>query len=177
MNLTKWTFIVGYMATIPIANFMIGNIGTFCVPDGPCMIPVGFGYSAPSGVLMVGLALVLRDYVQEHFGTKWSIAAITLGAILSYFLADPFIALASFVAFATSELLDFVVYTYVRKRDRALAIAASGVVGSILDSAVFLFIAFQSLAYIEGQIIGKVAISLVAAIIIKSKLLRQNKDM
>ena len=177
MNLNKWTFIVGYMATIPIANFMIGNIGTFCIPDGPCMIPVGFGYSAPSGVLMVGLALVLRDYVQEHFGTKWSIAAITLGAILSYFLADPFIALASFVAFATSELFDFAVYTYVRKRDGALAIAASGVVGSILDSAVFLFIAFQSLAYIEGQIIGKVAISLLAAIIIKAKLLRQNKHV
>lgn len=172
MNLTKWTFIVGYMATIPVANFMIGNIGTFCVPDGPCMIPVGFGYTAPSGVLMVGLALVLRDYVQEHFGTKWSIAAITLGAVLSYFLADPFIALASFVAFATSELFDFAVYTYVRKKDRALAIAASGIVGSILDSAVFLFIAFQSLAYIEGQIIGKIAISLLAAIIIKAKLLR-----
>jgi len=172
MNLTKWTFIVGYMATIPIANFMIGNIGTFCVPDGPCMIPVGFGYSAPSGVLMVGLALVLRDYVQEHFGIKWSIAAITLGAILSYFLANPFIALASFVAFATSELFDFAVYTYIRKKDRALAIAASGIVGSILDSAVFLFIAFQSLAYIEGQIIGKIAISLLAAIIIKAKLLR-----
>ena len=172
MNLTKWTFIVGYMATIPVANFMIGNIGTFCVPDGPCMIPVGFGYTAPSGVLMVGLALVLRDYVQEHFGTKWSIAAITLGAVLSYFLADPFIALASFAAFATSELFDFAVYTYVRKKDRALAIAASGIVGSILDSAVFLFIAFQSLAYIEGQIIGKIAISLLAAIIIKAKLLR-----
>jgi len=172
MNLTKWTFIVGYMATIPIANFMIGNVGTFCVPDGPCMIPVGFGYTAPSGVLMVGLALVLRDYVQEHFGTKWSIAAITLGAVLSYFLADPFIALASFVAFATSELFDFAVYTYVRKKDRALAIAASGIVGSILDSAVFLFIAFQSLAYIEGQIIGKIAISLLAAIIIKAKILR-----
>ena len=172
MNLTKWTFIVGYMATIPIANFMIGNVGTFCVPDGPCMIPVGFGYTAPSGVLMVGLALVLRDYVQEHFGTKWSIAAITLGAVLSYFLADPFIALASFVAFATSELFDFAVYTYVRKKDRALAIAASGIVGSILDSAVFLFIAFQSLAYIEGQIIGKIAVSLLAAIIIKAKLLR-----
>ena len=172
MNLTKWTFIVGYMATIPIANFMIGNVGTFCVPDGPCMIPVGFGYTAPSGVLMVGLALVLRDYVQEHFGTKWSIAAITLGAVLSYFLAVPFIALASFVAFATSELFDFAVYTYVRKKDRALAIAASGIVGSILDSAVFLFIAFQSLAYIEGQIIGKIAVSLLAAIIIKAKLLR-----
>ena len=70
MNIRKWAFIGGYMATIPIANFMIGNVGTFCIPDGPCTIPVGFGYSAPSGVLMVGLALVLRDYVQEHFGTS-----------------------------------------------------------------------------------------------------------
>jgi hypothetical protein len=51
----------GYALTIPAANWMIGNVGTFCVPDGPCLIPLGFGLMAPSGVLMIGLALVLRD--------------------------------------------------------------------------------------------------------------------
>ena len=44
---------------------MIGNFGTFCVPDGPCLIPVAPGITAPSGVLMVGAALVLRDLVQD----------------------------------------------------------------------------------------------------------------
>lgn len=161
----KWGYLAGFIATIPAANWMIGNVGTYCVPDGPCLIPVGFGFDAPSGVLMVGAALVLRDQVQEYFGAKWSIGAILIGAVLSYLLADPFIALASIAAFATSELVDLAAYTAIRKRSRALAIAASGLVGAVFDSVVFLYIAFGSLAYVEGQIIGKVAISVVVAAI------------
>jgi len=163
----KWGYLAGYIATIPAANWMIGNVGTFCVPDGPCMIPVGFGMTAPSGVIMVGAALVLRDQVQEHLGTKWSLGGILVGAILSYLLADPFIAIASILAFGVSELVDFAAYTYVRKYGRALAVAVSGLVGAVLDSIVFLTIAFGSLAYIEGQIVGKLVISLVAAAAIK----------
>jgi len=163
----KWGYLAGYIATIPAANWMIGNVGTFCVPDGPCMIPVGFGMTAPSGVLMVGAALVLRDQVQEHLGTRWSLSGILFGAILSYLLADPFIALASIVAFGISELVDFAAYTYVRKHGRALAVAASGLVGAVMDSIAFLYIAFGSLAYVEGQIFGKLVISLLAAIAIK----------
>ena len=163
----KWAYLAGYIATIPAANWMIGNVGTFCIPDGPCMIPVGFGMTAPSGVLMVGAALVLRDQVQEHLGTKWSLGGILVGAILSYLLADPFIAIASILAFGVSELVDFAAYTYVRKYGRAFAVATSGLVGAILDSMVFLTIAFGSLAYIEGQIVGKLVISLAAAVAIK----------
>ena len=163
----KWGYLAGYIATIPAANWMIGNVGTFCVPDGPCMIPVGFGMTAPSGVLMVGAALVLRDQVQEHLGTRWSLGGILIGAILSYLLADPFIALASILAFGVSELVDFGAYTYVRKYGRAIAVAASGLVGAIMDSIVFLYVAFGSLAYVEGQIFGKLVISLLAAAAIK----------
>jgi uncharacterized PurR-regulated membrane protein YhhQ (DUF165 family) len=90
-----------------------------------------------------------------------------LGAILSYLLADPFIALASIFAFGVSELVDFAAYTYVRKYGRALAVAVSGLVGAIMDSIAFLYIAFGSLAYVEGQIFGKLVISLLAAIAIK----------
>ena len=162
-GLIPWSYLGGYIATIPLANWMIGNIGTFCVPDGPCMIPVGLGMTAPSGVLMVGAALVLRDQVQEHLGTKWSLLAIFIGAALSYILADPFIAIASILAFGVSELVDFFAYTKVRQKSRELAIAVSGLVGAIFDSVVFLYIAFGSLAYIEGQIFGKLAISILAA--------------
>jgi len=163
----KWGYLAGYIATIPAANWMIGNVGTFCIPDGPCMIPLGFGITAPSGVLMVGAALVLRDQVQEHLGTRFSLGAILVGAILSFLLADPFIAIASIAAFGISELVDFAAYTYVRKHGRALAVAVSGLVGAIMDSVAFLYIAFGSLAYVEGQIIGKLAISLIAAAAIK----------
>jgi uncharacterized PurR-regulated membrane protein YhhQ (DUF165 family) len=162
-RITPWIYLGGYIATIPLANWMIGNVGTFCIPDGPCMIPVGFGMSAPSGVLMVGAALVLRDQVQEHLGIKWSLFGVLIGAILSYFLANPFIAIASIFAFGVSELIDFAAYTSIRKKGRELAIAISGLVGAICDSVVFLYIAFGSLAYVEGQIFGKLAISLLAA--------------
>lgn len=163
----KWIYLAGYIGTIPAANWMIGNVGTFCIPDGPCMIPVGFGMTAPSGVLMVGAALVLRDQVQEHLGTQWSLSGILAGAILSYLLADPFIAIASIVAFGVSELVDFAAYTYLRERGRAFAVAVSGLVGAVMDSLAFLYIAFGSLDYIEGQIFGKLVISLIAAIAIK----------
>jgi len=165
----------GYAATIPTANWMIGNVGTFCTPDGICLIPLGFGIAAPSGVLMIGLALVLRDAVHEYLGARWSLYAIGVGAVLSYLLADPYIAIASLVAFGVSELSDFAVYTKIRERSRTLGILASGVVGSIIDSVVFLWLAFGSLAYVEGQIVGKIAVTCLAvATIYAWKKLRAN---
>lgn len=149
---------------------MIGNVGTFCIPDGPCMIPVGFGLSAPSGVLMVGAALVLRDAVQEAFGAKWAFASVILGVVISYLLADPWIAFASLTAFALSELLDFAVYTYIREKGRALAVLMSGIVGAIADSAAFLYIAFGSFDYISGQIIGKLFFTVIVAALLQAKL-------
>ena len=101
-------------------------------------------------------------------GAKWALGGIIVGAILSYLLADPFIAIASIVAFSVSELVDFAAYSYLRQRGRALAVAVSGLVGAVMDSIAFLYIAFGSLAYIEGQIIGKVIVSFMAAALIKA---------
>ena len=69
---------LAYASTIPAANWMIGNVGTVCIPDGPCLIPLGFGITAPSGVLMIGLALLLRDAVHEYLGARWSLYALSL---------------------------------------------------------------------------------------------------
>ena len=155
--------LAAYAATIPAANYMIGNFGTVCVPNGPCLIPLGFGIMAPSGVLMIGLALLLRDAVHETLGKNWALYAIAAGAALSYLLADPYIAVASLAAFAVSELSDFAVYSRIRERSRELAVLASGVVGSVIDSVIFLYLAFGSLAHIEGQIVGKVGVTAIAA--------------
>ena len=159
--------LVGFVATIPLANWMIGSVGTFCVPDGPCMIPVAPGIMAPSGVLMVGLAFVLRDIVQRELGAKFALGAIAAGAILSGFVAAPALVVASIAAFAISETADFAVYTPLQKKGLIRAVVASSVVGLVLDSAVFLYLAFGSLAYIEGQIIGKLIMVALAVPIIK----------
>ena len=117
----KWLIILGYIATIPAANYMIGNVGAFCIPDGPCMIPVGFGYTAPSGVLMIGVALVLRDAVHEFWGARYAFVAVIVGAGLSYFFANPYIALASFIAFAVSEVSDLLVYAKLRTKKQTIS--------------------------------------------------------
>ncbi|PVE25151.1 beta-carotene 15,15'-monooxygenase [Microvirga sp. KLBC 81] len=147
--------LIGFAACIPAANWLIGNVGTTCVPDGPCLIPVAPGISAPSGVLVVGLALVLRDLVQRRLGRYWALAAIGIGAILSVVFAPPSLILASTAAFLLSEMTDLAVYTPLQKRGLVLAVVASSVVGLVIDSMVFLFLAFGSLQFLLPQIIGK----------------------
>jgi len=160
----KYLLFVAFLATIPVANWLIGNIGTDCIPDGPCLIPVGFGLMAPSGVLMIGSALVLRDAVQQILGMRWAIAAIACGVILSVLVAPPALVLASATAFAIAELLDLGVYTPLRKRNLSLAVFASGIVGAAADSTIFLWMAFGSLDFIAGQLIGKLWMTVFAAI-------------
>ncbi len=145
-----------YVLTIPTANWLIGNVGTICVPQGPCLIPVLPGIMAPSGVLMVGAALVLRDLVQRTYGAGWSLACIAVGTALSFLIAPPALALASGVAFLLSELADFGVYTPLARRRFVVAVVLSCLVGAVVDSVIFLWLAFGSLEHLVGQVIGKV---------------------
>ena len=155
-------YLLAFTLCIPAANWMLGNVGTVCPPDSPCLLPVGFGLMAPSGVLMAGLALVLRDLVQRRLGKSWAVVAILFGALLSYLLAPPALVVASAVAFLLSELVDFAVYTPLQERRLILAVVASSVVGLVIDSTVFLYLAFGSLDFLSGQIVGKAWMVLLA---------------
>ena len=148
-------YLVGFILCIPLANWMIGNVGTVCVPNGPCLIPVGPNLMAPSGVLMVGLALVLRDLVQRRLGKIWAIGAIFAGAALSGLVAPAALVVASISAFLLSELADFAVYTPLQRKRLILAVVASSTVGLVIDSVLFLYLAFGSLDFVSGQIVGK----------------------
>ena len=158
--------LAAFIGTIPAANWMIGNVGTVCIPNGPCLIPVGFGLDAPSGVLMIGLALVLRDIVHRELGWRWAVAAIVVGAALSAAVAPPALVIASATAFLLSELADLAVYAPLARKRLIAAVAASSIVGAIIDSAVFLLIAFGSLIYLPGQVLGKTWMVLLALPII-----------
>ena len=85
---------------------------------------------------------------------------------LSGILSEPAIILGSTCAFLFSELADFAVYTPLRERHLTLAIVLSGLVGSIVDSVIFLSLAFGSLDFIVGQVIGKFWMSLIAGAMI-----------
>ncbi|MCZ8184452.1 MAG: VUT family protein [Beijerinckiaceae bacterium] len=156
-------FLVAFAACVPLANWLIQNVGTFCVPNGPCLVPVAPGITAPSGVLMIGVALVLRDLVQRRLGLGWAIGAILAGGMLSAMLSPPALVIASVTAFLLSELADLAVFTPLQKRGLVLAALASSAVGLVIDSLVFLWLAFGSLKYLEGQILGK-ALMVMAAL-------------
>jgi uncharacterized PurR-regulated membrane protein YhhQ (DUF165 family) len=156
-RLTQATLLAAYIATIPAANLAVEHFG---------VVPVGFGYLAPAGVYAVGVALVLRDVAREAAGRLAVVAAIAVGAALSYLLASPALALASAAAFAVAESLDFAVYEPLRRRGLVVAMLASNAVGLAVDSLIFLWLAFHSLEFLPGQLVGKAWMTLAAVAVI-----------
>jgi queuosine precursor transporter len=154
-NIEGAVFLALFCLTIPAANWMIGHVGTVCSAKGPCLVPVAPGVLAPSGVLMIGAALVLRDLVQRRLGVEFGIAAIVAGAAISAGVAPPSLVVASGTAFLLSEFADFAVYTPLARRRLVAAVVTSSMAGLVVDSIVFLWLAFGSLDFLLGQIIGK----------------------
>jgi queuosine precursor transporter len=158
-----WLFL--YIGTVLGANWAIGKYG---------LVPVGFGLMAPAGVYFAGLAFTARDMVRESIGKRGVFAAILVGAALSFFIEDiERIAMASAVAFLISETADSLAYEPLRRR-WAVAVLVSNAVGLVIDSALFLWLAFGSLDFIEGQILGKAYMTIAAIPVIY--LLRRFKN-
>ena len=134
-----------YIATIFAANWAIEHYG---------LVSVGFGLVAPAGVWFAGLAFSLRDVTQETLGRRAVVVAIAVGGLASAFV-NRNLAFASATAFLISELADFAVYTPLRERGWLRAVVASNVVGFVLDSVLFLWLAFDSLEFLRGQLVGK----------------------
>ena len=155
-------FLVLFCLTIPVANWLASNVGVFCVLNGPCLIWVAPGLITASGVLMVGIALVLRDLVQRRLGVGLAAGAVLAGAVISAFLAPPALVIASTVAFLVSEFADLAVYTSLERRRFVLAVLASSLVGLMIDSTLFLWLAYGSLEYLPGQIVGKTLVIVVS---------------
>lgn len=155
MKPTTYALAFGLLATILLANWLTTEYG---------FVAVGFGLTATAGTYAAGLALGLRDLLQDAGGKLWVLGTIAAGGVLSYLIADPFIALASAVAFAASELTDFAVYTPLRAkaarggRRWTAAVAGSNLIGAIVDTAIFIGIAFGTAAIwpaMPGQLFGK----------------------
>jgi hypothetical protein len=143
-----------FLAAILAANYVTTEYG---------MVPVGFGLVATAGTYFAGLTFVVRDTIQDALG-KWVVVGlIVAGAALSYLISDPFIALASGTAFLASEGADLAIYTPLRARGYIKAAVASNVVGSVVDTLLFLSVAgFPIAAAWQGQIVGKLTVTLVA---------------
>lgn len=148
--------IAAYLATIVAANYAVQHVG---------IVTVAPGLVAPAGVYFAGLALTFRDLVQTLSGRAAVVAAILVGAALSWWIA-PALAVASATAFLVSELADFAVYTPLEHRHPLAAVAVSNTVGAIIDSALFLWIAFGSLDFFKGQVVGKLEMTALAVAVL-----------
>lgn len=152
--------LVGYIATIVAANWMTTTYG---------LVPIGFGLAVTAGTFAAGFALILRDAVQVTAGRLAALAAIVVGCAVSYVISDPFIAVASAVAFLVSELVDFGVFTPLRGRSLPVAVLVSSIVSAPVDTVLFLHIAGFGVTWqaVLGQFIVKTALAgIVAALLV-----------
>lgn len=146
-----------YVGSIVLAAFLVATYGA---------VPVGLGLYAPAGAYVIGVTMVVRDLTQDQLGPKWTYAAILVGTSLAA-AVSPAVALASAVAFLGSETVDMLAYTPLRVRGHVVpAILASNLVGTIVDSVLFLLIAFGSLEFFTGQVWAKLISTAFAALVV-----------
>ena len=153
-----------YVAAIVMSNWLITHAGIPTFPGGPHLTPVGFGLYAPSGVWAAALSFPARDLVQRTGGRWLGIAAILIGAGVSYLVSNPVIAMASGITYLCSETADFAVYTPLQRRWFAPAVVASGCVAAVVDSVLFLHLAGipAGASAVAGLVLGKVWVQLAA---------------
>lgn len=154
-----------FIGTVWLANWLVTNKG---------VVSVGFGLMAPAGVYAAGIAFTLRDIVHRTLGRAVVIACILAGAVLSVLIeADSTIpgghvsiAVASATAFLLSEFADLSVYEPISRRSFTGAVVVSNTVGVVIDSFIFLTLAFGSLEFFKGQVVGKMWMTLLAVPIV-----------
>lgn len=138
-------------------------------------------FIVPMGTFLIGATFIFRDLVQNKYGRKKTYMfiglALLLSAVVSSILGDTLIiVLASAVTFAIAETTDTEIYTRL-KLPMSLRVLYSGIVGGVLDSAIFVVLGLSPLganflpweavpAAILGQVIVKTIIQGIAALII-----------
>lgn len=120
-----------------------------------------------AGTFTAGLVLAARDAVRETAGIWASLACVAAGVAISAVMAGPVLALASGAAFALSELADAAVYEPLRRRSRVRALAWSNLIGSVVDSVLFLTLAgFPLWPAVVGQVAVKWAVCVVLPLLV-----------
>lgn len=163
LRYVKYTCI--YILLIPFINWSFTWVPMWGILPGWAFNPV---------TIVTGLVLVVRDFAQREIGHEVLIA-MAIALVLTALFAGKELALASGLAFAISELVDWVLFTFTRFRLSSRVLLSSALSAPI-DTTVFLYGAEQirpeqfTLPNITMSIIGKMFGALVIWWIIRKKL-------
>ena len=116
-----------YLLLIPAVNWSFAHTPTYVLPIGGAWTPFS---------IVTGLVLVFRDLAQREVG-HYIALPLTIGIAISFAMAPPEIALASALAFAVSEMIDWAIFTFT-KRPLSKRILWSCGVSAPFDTAIFL---------------------------------------
>jgi hypothetical protein len=133
LNGRIWAFI--YVALIPFLNWSFGVI-----PEAQIVAPGGDyapGIALHPMTMVTGMVFVIRDFVQREMGHRVLIL-MAIAVAWSFFYSWPVIALASGIAFAVSEMVDWMVYTFTKYR-LSTRILISSALATPVDTTVFLY--------------------------------------
>lgn len=124
-----------YVALIPFLNWSFGVIPEFQIIEPGEAYRQGIALHPMT--MVTGMVFVVRDFVQREMGHKVLIL-MALAVAWSFFYAWPVIALASGIAFAISEAVDWLVFTFTKYR-LSTRILISSALASPVDTTVFLY--------------------------------------
>lgn len=163
----SWRHVLLYILCTMLANILAAR----------WTVKLPLGLYVPSGVFMIAPIFSLRDAIHERFGRRVAYISIVVSSVLSllYSVAvgsSPLsrITFASFIAFVFNESVDTEIYHKLRNRSVIAAIIFSNAVSSMIDSVLFIWVAFGLLPnMIAGQYIVKMFISTLVGIWITKK--------
>ena len=124
-----------YVLIIPFINWSFGIIPEFQIFEPGEVNRQGI--SLHPLTIVTGLVLVLRDFVQREIQHRVLILMV-LATAWSFYYSWPVIALASGIAFAISEIIDWALFTFTKYR-LSTRILLSSAVAAPVDTTVFLY--------------------------------------
>ena len=151
----------------PAAAFLATAVAANIATDRLGLVPIGFGLAVTAGTFAAGAALIARDWVQQTTPRWWAVPAlIAVAALLTALTASPALAVASGLAFLAAELVDWAVFTPMRRRTLAGAVLASSVVAAPVDTVLFLHLAGfpVTVEAVAGQLLVKTGMAAIAAV-------------
>lgn len=137
-----WT--AAYVLAIVLVNWLFDHAPPIATPLGDFRI----------AAVIVGIVLVLRDYAQREVGHKILLATLIAG-IITWYMTNPFLAVASAASFFVSETADWAIFSFTG-RPLQQRILISSLVSVPLDSLAFLSLAhFLTPATFAMQVASK----------------------